>query len=70
MLRRAPLLFTSGPARSARIGSWQGEPLYHVSLDAGDYQDLLAANGFELIDHRVEDAQCGGATIWMAKRAA
>ena len=65
----APLLFTSGPARSVRIGSWQGEPLYHASLDAGDYEDLLAANGFELIDHLLEDAQCSGATIWMAKRA-
>jgi trans-aconitate methyltransferase len=64
----APLMFTSGPERGVRIGSWQGEPLYHASLDAREYEALLATNGFEIIDHVVEDAQCGGATIWLAKR--
>lgn len=64
----APLMFTSGPERSVRIGAWQGEPLYHASLDASEYEVLLARNGFQLIDHVVEDVHCGGATIWMAKR--
>lgn len=65
----APLMFTSGPERGVRIGSWQGEPLYHASLDTSEYNALLAKNGFEVIDHVVEDAQCGGATVWLAKRA-
>lgn len=65
----APLMFTSGPERGVRIGAWQGEPLYHASLDTGEYEALLKRNGFEVIDHVVEDADCGGATIWMAKRA-
>lgn len=64
----APLMFTSGPERGVRIGSWQGEPLYHASLNSSEYEALLAENGFEIIDHMVEDAQCGGATIWLAKR--
>lgn len=65
----APLMFTSGPERGVRIGSWQGEPLYHASLNTDEYEALLATNGFEVIDHVVEDAHCGGATIWLAKRS-
>lgn len=64
----APLMFTSGPARGISIGSWQGEPLYHASLDSSEYEALLSENGFEVIDHVTEDPQCGGATIWLARR--
>lgn len=62
------LMFTSGPHAGEAVGSFQGEPLYHASLDPEDYQRLLAAHGFDVIDHAAEDATCGGHTIWLARR--
>jgi SAM-dependent methyltransferase len=64
----APLMFTSGPRRGVTIGRWRGEALYHASLAPGEYETLLEKNGFQLIDHVVEDVSCGGATVWLAKR--
>lgn len=65
----AALLFTTGPAYGEAIGSFEGEALYHGSLDAREYRTLLAENGFSVIDHVVEDPHCGGHTIWLAKAA-
>lgn len=62
------LMFTSGPRAGEAVGSFQGEPLYHASLDPEDYQRLLAAHGFDVIDHVVEDATCGDHTIWLARK--
>jgi SAM-dependent methyltransferase len=42
----AALLFTSGPRAGVAMGTWQGEPLYHASLDPDEYRALLAAHGF------------------------
>ncbi|TXH32627.1 MAG: class I SAM-dependent methyltransferase [Rhodospirillaceae bacterium] len=64
----AALLFTSGPAAGEAIGVFHGEALYHASLDGDDYRALLAAHGFAVIDHVVEDPDCGGHTVWLAKR--
>lgn len=63
----AALMFTSGWARGEAIGEWQGEPLYHGSLDPEEYRALLDANGFALLHHRVQDPECGHATIWLAQ---
>lgn len=62
------LMFTSGPRAGEAIGSYQGEALYHASLAPEDYERLLAAHGFDVIDHVAEDATCGGHTIWLARR--
>ena len=62
------LLFTSGPAHGEAIGNFEGEPLYHGSLDPAEYRNLLDENGFAVIDHVVEDPECGGHTIWLAKQ--
>ncbi len=59
----APLMFTSGPDHGEVVGSWRGEPLYHGSLGPEEYRALLDANGFELVDHRLNDLQCGDGTI-------
>ena len=64
----APLLFTSGPRHGEAIGTLRGEPLYHASLDPAEYRALLAANGFAVIDHKAEDPDCGGHTVWLARR--
>ena len=63
----AALMFTSGPAHGEAIGRFEGEALYHGSLDPLEYHALLAENGFSVIDHVVEDPSCGGHTIWLAK---
>lgn len=64
----AALLFNSGPDAGEAIGKWQGEPLYHASLSPDDYRAALAASGFAVIDHSVEDPECGGRTIWLARK--
>ena len=64
----AALIFTSGPSHGEAIGTYQGEPLYHGSLDASEYRSLLDDNGFTVVSHVVEDPTCGGHTIWLAQR--
>lgn len=65
--RGTALLFTSGPDHGEAIGSYQGEPLYHASLSASEYEALLKDNGFETLAHVVEDSACGGRTVWLAR---
>ncbi|MFA6264442.1 MAG: class I SAM-dependent methyltransferase [Pseudolabrys sp.] len=65
----APLIFTSGPAHGEAIGELHGEPLFHASLAPEEYRALLAANDFEVVDSRMNDPDCGGHCIWLARRA-
>lgn len=65
----APLLFTSGPQAGVAMGEIYGHALYHASLDTAEYESLLAANGFKVLLHRVEDPDCGKHTVWLAQRA-
>lgn len=62
------LMFTSGPCAGEALGSYQGEPLYHASLDPEEYRRLLATHGFDIVDHVAEDATCGGHTVWLARK--
>jgi len=55
----AALMFTSGPVHGEAIGTYQGEPLYHASLDSAEYRFLLEDNGFEFVAHVIEDPACG-----------
>ncbi|MEZ5316851.1 MAG: methyltransferase domain-containing protein [Vicinamibacterales bacterium] len=64
----APLLFTSGTAHGEAIGSYQGEPLYHGSLDRAEYERLLAGHGFRVEAHVENDPDCGGHTVWLTRR--
>lgn len=63
----AMLMFTSGPRAGEQVGSYRGEALYHASLDPSEYRSLLSDNGFDVIDHIVEDPECGQRTIWLAQ---
>lgn len=63
----AALMFTSGTEAGEAIGSFEGEALYHASLDRDEYRALLAAHGFEALRHTVHDPDCGGATVWLAR---
>jgi len=64
----AALMFTSGPAHGEAIGTFEGEPLYHASLDPDEYRTLLAAHGFRVVRHVAEDPACNGHTVWLAQR--
>lgn len=61
------LMFSSGPAQGEAIGELGGEPLYHASLSAEEYQTLLQHNGFKLIKMIAEDVECTGHTVWLAQ---
>lgn len=63
----AVLMFNTGPAYGERIGCYRGDPLYHASLDAIEYEALLTKSGFDIIAHTVEDQQAGGRTVWLAQ---
>lgn len=63
----AALMFTSGPGAGEAIGEFQGEQLYHASLDSIEYGSLLTSHGFALVEHVIEDQSCGGHTIWLAR---
>jgi SAM-dependent methyltransferase len=63
----AALMFTSGPSHGEAIGTFEGEPLYHASLDGTEYRALLDENGFTVVAHTADDATCGGHTVWLAR---
>ena len=63
----AALMFTSGPSHGDAIGEFEGEALYHSSLDSEEYRTLLDRHGFEVIDHIVEDERCGLHTVWLCR---
>jgi GNAT superfamily N-acetyltransferase len=65
----APLLFTSGTSAGIAIGSLEGDPLYHASLDPDEYRQLLKTWGFDILDHVAEDPRCGQHTVWLARRS-
>ena len=66
----AALLFTSGPAHGIALGTFEGERLFHASLDPAEYRALLGAHGFAVAAHVAEDPDGGGHTVWLARRAA
>lgn len=61
------LLFTSGTERGEVWGINGGENLFHASLNTTEYQNLLRSNQFEVLKHKVNDPDCGGANVWMVQ---
>jgi trans-aconitate methyltransferase len=61
------LMFTSGPSHGEAIGQFEGEPLYHASLDPAEYRELLANQGFKVVDYREQDPTCFSRTVWLAQ---
>jgi hypothetical protein len=60
-------MFTSGNDAGEVWSENGGEPLYHASLAAAEYRSLLQEHGFSALHHVVDDAACGGATVWIAR---
>ncbi|WP_267900237.1 hypothetical protein [Legionella septentrionalis] len=42
--------------------------LYRASLSAEEYTRLLDENGLKTLLHKMQDAQCGDATVWIAQK--
>jgi len=63
----AHLLFNAGPAAGEAIGEYRGDPLYHASLAAAEYESLAKSIGFEVIHHVAEDQAAGGRTAWLCR---
>jgi SAM-dependent methyltransferase len=63
----AILMFNAGPTGGEAIGNYRADPLYHASLDAGEYRRLLVQSGFEPIQHVRNDPRAGGRTVWLAR---
>lgn len=63
----AALMFTSGPEEGEAIGEFGGEALYHASLAPAEYRERLGEAGFAVVDHRAEDPECTGHTVWLAR---
>ncbi|QGN38048.1 class I SAM-dependent DNA methyltransferase [Klebsiella oxytoca] len=62
----AALMFNTGTSDGEAVGQFAGEALYHASLAPEEYRNLLRQNAFEVVNHSVEDPQCGGRTVWLA----
>jgi ubiquinone/menaquinone biosynthesis C-methylase UbiE len=60
------LMFTSGSDAGEVWSENGGESLYHASLAPAEYRSLLEAHGLRVLQHVVDDAACGGATVWIA----
>jgi SAM-dependent methyltransferase len=70
--RAAPaaiLIFNAGFGHGEAVGSYRGDPLFHASLDASEYEALLADFGFELIEHSINDPAEGGRIFRLARAA-
>ncbi|WP_231459125.1 MULTISPECIES: trans-aconitate 2-methyltransferase [unclassified Pedobacter] len=61
------LLFTSGSKNGESWGLNGGENLFHASLATKEYQSILNKHQFKIIEHKTDDPDCGGATVWMAQ---
>ncbi|MEX3021744.1 class I SAM-dependent methyltransferase [Kluyvera sp. STS39-E] len=62
------LMFTSGTGDGVAMGQFEGEPLFHASLAPDEYRAKLTEIGFAVLEMKMEDPDCGGHTIWLAKR--
>jgi hypothetical protein len=50
------------------MGEFQGERLYHASLDPDEYHALLRSHGFKSVAHEVGQTEAGAAAVWLARR--
>ena len=60
--------FTSGYEFGEVWGMNGGQNLYHASLSTAEYQQQLAEHGFTVLVHKIEDPECGNATVWVAQK--
>jgi 2-polyprenyl-3-methyl-5-hydroxy-6-metoxy-1,4-benzoquinol methylase len=62
------LAFTSGEEEDEVWSNNGGQELYHASLSTKEYNDLLEEASFKVLTHKIQDPECGEATIWVAQK--
>ena len=62
------LVFTSGPEYGEVWSDNGSENLYHASLSSDEYKKILSDNDCDVLIHNINDSECGGATVWIAKK--
>ncbi len=62
----AVLMFTCGWNHGVAMGEFQGERLYHASLDPEEYRALLTSHGFEVVAHKPA-MDSGAGVSWIAR---
>jgi SAM-dependent methyltransferase len=63
------LMFNTGPQHGEAVGEYRGDPLYHASLSAAEYETLAARHGFDVLEHVANDVEAGGRTAWLCQRS-
>ncbi|ADK99875.1 class I SAM-dependent methyltransferase [Brevundimonas subvibrioides] len=61
---RSVVMFSSGHRLGHEVGEWHGEPLYHGSLDAAEYDAILAGAGFSV----EQGVWADDGSVWLARR--
>lgn len=62
------LAFTSGVEEGEVWSNNGGQELYHASLSTSEYECLLNAASFNVLVHKINDPDCGEATVWLAQQ--
>jgi trans-aconitate methyltransferase len=61
------IAFTSGDRSGEVWGNNGGYDLYHASLSRQEYEKILTENHCRILLYKQQDAECGDATVWIAK---
>ena len=62
------LLLTIGHEPGEVTGIVEGEKVYHSSLAPDEYREILYRIGFNTIEIKLEDKECGFHSVLLAKR--
>lgn len=62
------LIFTSGPEYDEVWSENGGRDLYHASLSTDEYEKILLENNFKILVHKINDPDCGEATVWVTQK--
>lgn len=61
------LVFTTGDLYGEVLSDNGGRSLYHASLTENEYIKLLHNNNFQIITYKLNDPECEGTSVWIAK---
>ena len=61
------LLFTTGPKDNEGTSQMDGVDFYEANLSKDNYYSLLTKYDFEVIFFKIEDPDCNGHTVCLAK---
>ncbi len=61
------LMFTAGPGHGEVLGKVNGQDVYHSSFSFKEYKSILNSLKFSIINHKLEDPDCQGHSIYLAQ---